>query len=166
MKKRHFLKLTLFSISVLSLAILGTSKIESHGVEKVKPNLGKEQKIRFDDIKQSIAKYESANGSNKLAINVNIVGGKIFTSVDCGRYQINSSHFQAKSTREINKIYNKIFDYYGISRNLHDRVGHALIDDKLNEDLARVLYNLKGLKSWVPYKQILADYKKIEKAKK
>ncbi len=101
----------------------------------------------FDEVKYKIAEYESSNGQFKVNCNSN-------KTVDCGLYQINSYHFHfslkkiSKKEIRIRKEFNKIFDAYKVSNKLHDRVVAAIQNDKLNEELARALYNISGLKAW------------------
>lgn len=93
----------------------------------------------FDDWKPLIAKHESANGKWKLHINKN-------QTVDCGIYQINSSHFVGDDT--VSRSFNRIFARHRVGRKLHSRVVAAIVNDKLNEELARELFRIRGIRAW------------------
>lgn len=94
----------------------------------------------FDGQKDGLALLESSNGKFKLHINNN-------RTLDAGLYQINSRHFTEKDT--VGREFNRIFQKWGIGGKLHERVVAAVVNDSLNEDLARALYNIRGIRAWV-----------------
>lgn len=96
----------------------------------------------FDSVKVKIAHYESAHGKYRTHINQD-------GSVDLGLYQINSKHLTAKD--DVGRAFEKIFKRFGISE--IDRPEAVIHNDKLNEALARKLYQLRGLKAWTSFKQ-------------
>ncbi len=96
----------------------------------------------FDEIKFQIAKYESNHGKYRLNKNKNKNG-----TVDLGIYQINSRNLQ-QSSDTLCVIFNHIFKRYKIGKKTADRIRATQMNDSLNEDLARALYNLRGIKQW------------------
>lgn len=100
----------------------------------------------FDSVKGQIARYESHYGKYRLHVNRNM-------TLDCGLYQINSVHFSGKSRIAVE--FNRIFKKYKVGEALHDRVVAAIVNDRLNEELARKLYQLKGLKSWTSSRKFI-----------
>jgi len=94
----------------------------------------------FDGVKDRLALLESSNGRFKVHFNIN-------QTADCGRFQINSRHFVEKDT--VGREFNRVFQRWGIGGKLHDRVVAAIVNDSLNEDLARSLFNIRGIKAWV-----------------
>lgn len=124
--------------------------------------INKEKKVPFDKVKHLIAKFESANGVFKVNANNN-------RTIDCGLYQINSIHFIGNPEKdEVLRSFNSIFERHGVGKPLHERVVGAIMDDALNEDLARSLYNLRGLEQWNSSEKVMneANPPKIEKPKK
>jgi len=109
----------------------------------------------FDQVKGMIAKYESASGRLKIHVNKNL-------TIDCGKYQINSKHFNGKGV--VGKAFDRIFNRFGVGSSLHERVCVSIQDDRLNEELARKLYEMQGLKPWMTSeiikKQLKAQAKK------
>ena len=102
------------------------------------------QEPSFDSVKGELARWESDGGQNKVHVNVNM-------TIDCGLYQINSRHFVSRD--DVGLAFDSIFVSYGVGVKLHERVVAAITNDRLNEDLARKLYRLRGLKSWTSYKK-------------
>lgn len=100
----------------------------------------------FDSVKGQIARYESANGKYKIHVNAN-------GTIDCGLYQICSVHFDGKG--KVGKAFTRLFRKYGVGDSLHERVVAAIVDDKLNEELARKLYQMRGLKSWTSSRKFI-----------
>ena len=97
-------------------------------------------------VRDKIALHESANGKYKIHVNAN-------RTIDCGTYQINSTHFAGSG--KVRAEFNKIFDAYGVGGSLHERVVAAITNDSLNESLARKLYEMRGLKSWTSSRKFL-----------
>ena len=102
----------------------------------------------FDQVKAKIALHESSHGKYKVHFNVN-------KTADCGLYQINSSHFISLDSTEVTLAFDKIFKKYKVGKRLHSRVVAAIVDDKLNEELARKLYEMRGLKSWTSSRKFI-----------
>lgn len=100
----------------------------------------------FDQVKHLIARYESANGEYKINVNAN-------RTVDCGLYQINSVHFSGNDN--VARAFNVIFGRYGVGDTVHERVAAAILNDELNEALARKLYELRGLKAWTSSRRFI-----------
>ena len=94
----------------------------------------------FDGQKDRLAFLESSNGRFKIHFNVN-------QTADCGVYQINSRHFVERDT--VGREFSRIFKRWGIGGKLHERVVAAVVNDSLNEDLARSLFNIRGIRAWV-----------------
>lgn len=118
--------------------------INSPSYEKPKQHSSK--LLTFNDLKHFIAFYESTNGKYKFHRNKD-------GSVDCGVYQINSSHF-AKHRHTDNSIamaFDSVFNRYGVGKSVSERVTENIRNDKLNEELARTLYYKRGIDQWVAY---------------
>jgi len=97
-------------------------------------------------VKAKIAHYESAGGMFRIH-------GNADGTVDCGLYQINSRHFVEKGV--VGRVFTRVFKRHGIGESLTERVVAAMLDDKLNEELARELYRLRGLKSWTSSRKFI-----------
>ena len=95
--------------------------------------------LGFDGVKDEIALNESSGGKYKIHVNAN-------RTIDCGIYQINSVHFSGRG--RVAKEFNLIFQKWGIGCKLHERVVASIVNDSLNEDLARKLYEIRGLRAW------------------
>jgi hypothetical protein len=104
--------------------------------------------LEFDDVKHFIAFYESTNGQYKF--NQNSDG-----SIDCGVYQINSQFFDSRrrGNREVKRAFDSIYAWYHVSKSFPERTVETIRNDRLNEDLARYLYNLGGIEQWVCFKK-------------
>lgn len=142
--RKHLIKLVIF----LLLSVFTTGLL-----------INKEKRVPFDKVKHLIAKFESANGVFKVNANNN-------RTIDCGLYQINSIHFIGNPEKnEVLRTFNPIFERHGVGKPLHERVVAAIMDDALNEDLARALYNLRGLDQWNSSEKVKneSEPKKIEK---
>lgn len=96
--------------------------------------------LPFDMVKDWIAEKESHNGIFKIHINVN-------ATLDAGRFQINSRHFFP--TDSVGRECDRIFKRWGVKSKLHDRVVAAIVNDSLNEDLARAIFNAQGISAWM-----------------
>jgi hypothetical protein len=105
----------------------------------------------FDSVKSQIARYESHYG--KYRVNRNPNG-----TTDLGYYQINSRNLE-QSRDTLCTIFNRIFQRYGIGRDMKARMRATRTNDRLNEDLARALYDLRGIRQWT------SSYKFLERAK-
>ena len=106
------------------------------------------KRLGFDDVKHFISYYESTNGQFKFHLNAN-------GTIDCGIYQINSSHFDPRTggDRPIALVFDSIFSRYRVSKKVSERIVEAIRNDKLNEDLARSMYEMRGINQWVAYKR-------------
>lgn len=100
----------------------------------------------FDSVKGKIALHESRDGELKVHVNVN-------RTIDCGKWMINSVHFDGRGS--VGRAFDSIFVKFGIGVSLHERVASAIMDDKLNEALARRLYEMRGLKSWTSSRKFI-----------
>jgi hypothetical protein len=100
----------------------------------------------FDFYKERIAKHESDGGRLKINFNSN-------RTADVGRFQINTAHFTGQGS--VGREFDKIFKRHGIGEAMHERVVAAIVDDKLNEELARKLYQMRGLKSWTSSRKFI-----------
>ena len=104
--------------------------------------------LRFDDIKYMLAYYESRNGESRVGVNPN-------GTRDYGIYQLNEENFDPeKSGEELAIAFDSIFAAHGVGRNLQLRIKVATHDDALNEDLARALYERRGIKQWYTYRML------------
>jgi hypothetical protein len=99
------------------------------------------QQRTFDDWKDLIATGESASNTQKVHGNAN-------GTVDCGKYQINSIHFNWRDTTAIPVEMNRIFKRFKVGRKLWVRVVHAITNDELNEELARIVFKHQGIRAW------------------
>jgi hypothetical protein len=106
------------------------------------------RELGFDDVKHFIAFYESSNGQYKFNQNTN-------GSFDCGVYQINSKFFdpRRRSDNQVIRAFDSIYSRYHIGKGFSERVIETLRNDKLNEDLARCLYNMRGIEQWTAYRK-------------
>src|SRR5512135_376282 len=93
-------------------------------------------------IRNELSRGESANGKYKIHVNAN-------RTIDCGRFQINSRHFVEKD--RVGIAFDSIFVKFGVGIELHNRVAAAITDDSLNEELAKKLYQIQGLKAWISH---------------
>jgi hypothetical protein len=119
---------------------------------------GRSKLLTFNDLKHFISYYESLNGQFKF--NKRNRDG----TVDCGLYQINSSHFRfdAKARNDISGIFDSLFTSAGISRKINERIVEAIRNDSLNFKFATILYNKRGITQWSSYKyfkQYLEGYR-------
>jgi hypothetical protein len=107
---------------------------------------GTSKLLTFDDLKHFIAFYESSNGKFKFNQNKN-------GTVDCGLYQVNSSHFDISRDRdkEIARDFDSVFTTYKVSKFLSDRVVETIKNDSLCYDLASLLYSKRGIDQWTCY---------------
>jgi hypothetical protein len=114
------------------------------------------QSLPFDDIKDLIARAESGNKKGAAGINTS---GKYLGSVDLGKYQINSLNLVEKGAGK--GLYTKIddiFDKYKISSSVGDRVKAVIDNDALNEEIARLIYNTRGIGQWSTAQKVLDEY--------
>lgn len=104
------------------------------------------QPLSFDDVKHFLAFYESTNGRYKYAKNKN--------SVDVGVYQINSRMFDPKlDNPDIKAHVDSLFYRYGVGYSLNHRIFAAVNNDALNEELARIVFEHRGLRAWYSAKK-------------
>lgn len=96
--------------------------------------------LSFDGVKDRLAQLESSHGRYKVHFNFN-------ATCDAGIWQINSRHFVEKDT--IGREFDRVFEKWGIGGKLHERVVAAIQNDSLNEDLARKLFEIRGIRAWV-----------------
>ena len=100
----------------------------------------------FDRVKGQIARYESDNGRYKIHVNAD-------RTIDCGRWQINSRHFVERDV--VGKSFDTIFVKFGVGTALHDRVAASIANDRLNEALARKIFELRGIKAWTSSRKFI-----------
>jgi len=98
----------------------------------------------FDHYKSRIARYESGNGRYRVHLNLN-------GTVDLGLYQISSVHLNGQGSA--GEAFDKIFGKWKIPRT--NRVEAVIHNDALNEELARKLYEMRGLKSWTSSRKFI-----------
>lgn len=105
--------------------------------------------LTFDDLKHFISYYESSNGRYKF--NKTNKNG----TVDCGVYQVNSSHFTGYGTgdKEVTKGCDSIFQAYQVSKRTSERIVKTIQNDELCEALARFIYSKRGINAWSSYKK-------------
>lgn len=104
------------------------------------------QALTWQQVRHRLAHAESYDGKYKIHVNKNL-------SIDCGKYQINSRHFTERD--KVGLAFDSIFVRFNIGTSLHERVAASIINDSLNEALAKKLFELKGLKSWTSQKDTL-----------
>jgi hypothetical protein len=119
---------------------------------------GASKLLTFDDLKHFIQFYESSNGKYKF--NKTNKNG----TVDCGLYQINSSHFNptGKRTDPVTHGFDSIFALNKVSKKVSERIVETIRNDSLCGQLAEFLYNERGIQEWVVYskfKQYLEGYR-------
>lgn len=100
----------------------------------------------WEAVRERIAHYESASGRFKIHVNRN-------RTLDCGVYQINSRHFVERD--RVGLAFDSVFVRWGIGVSLHERVAHSILNDSLNEDLARKLYEIRGIRAWTSARKFL-----------
>lgn len=118
---------------------------------------GQQKQPLFDAVKERIAYYESSNGLHKIHVN------KKDLSIDCGMWQISSTHFRLNDTTKLGKAFRAIFIRHGVDFKYHARIAAAIMDYALNEDLARELYRQRGIKSWSLWSRVLESMKARKK---
>lgn len=101
------------------------------------------QSLTWQSVRHRLAQAESSNGKEKIHVNAD-------RTIDCGLYQINSRHFVEKDN--VGKAFDTIFAKYKVGPSLHERVAHVILNDKLNEELAKKLFELRGIKSWTSHR--------------
>ena len=119
---------------------------------------GASKLLTFDDLKHFISFYESTNG--KFKFNKTNKNG----TVDCGLYQINSSHFNPAGKRDnpVAQGFDSIFAAYKVSKKMSERIVETIRNDALCEDLASFLYSQRGINEWAVYpkfKKYLEGYR-------
>ena len=104
--------------------------------------------LSFDDLKHYISFYESSNGKFKFNRNTN-------GTVDCGLYQVNSSHFRQSANRVIKHRVgvDSIFALFGIGSKVSVRITETIRNDSLCYCLAEYIYNTHGIDKWSCYKK-------------
>jgi hypothetical protein len=104
--------------------------------------------LSFDDLKHYISFYESSNGKFKFNRNTN-------GTVDCGLYQVNSSHFGQSANRVIKHRVgvDSIFALFGIGSKVSVRITETIRNDSLCYCLAEYIYNTQGIDKWSCYKK-------------
>ena len=98
----------------------------------------------WEQVRGKIALHESNHG--KYRVHLNLDG-----TVDLGLYQISSIHLNGRGS--VGKAFDKIFKKHKIART--DRVEAVIHNDKLNEELAKKLYEMRGLKSWTSSRKFI-----------
>jgi len=112
--------------------------------------------LTFDELKHFISYYESSNGKFKFHQNSN-------GTVDCGLYQVNSSHFDIHGSRDtsVSRAVEAVFKKYKVSTKKSERIVEVIRNDSLCYELARTLYEKVGIEQWACYpkfKTLIAGY--------